>query len=442
MPEFDSTHIPGALGAVKMPIGSYDNFQDCVNKNQGKVSDPEAYCGSIQKKVEGEHLINVTNEVLMSLGQIGSDNLLKGAQLMPLGKWNHPLGKIEIDLERAKRFAEQFKRSVTGQKLPILWIHSTKENVSNPRFNQAAGWITDMRADESLGVVVDIQFTDEAAAAVKGKEYAYLSAEYFDRVQLPHHESPEEDVVVAAALVNRPHLKGMNPLLNEETGHQFLLGQAEVPLQGGVQLDPILRQLCEQAKIEVEKDQVELTEAQGKSLSEFLSSKDQKSKDDSTKISLLEKQLADTEDPEKKKARNLEEAGFSEEAKLLSEYRADRMVTSLGEFVPEGHQLSPVAIQEIRKYALEQTSDNLEGVHKLMLSGKALVDMRTIGTEGSDDNPDENVAAKMLSEAHKIAEEQKITFSEAISAYAKLHPQEWDDYQESMGASMAKRGVS
>ena len=34
-----------------MPIGPYIDFADCVKKNQDK-SDPEAYCGTIQKKAE------------------------------------------------------------------------------------------------------------------------------------------------------------------------------------------------------------------------------------------------------------------------------------------------------------------------------------------------------------------------------------------------------
>lgn len=38
-----------------MPFGDYKNFDDCVSKNQDKSS-PEAFCASIQKKVEGEDI--------------------------------------------------------------------------------------------------------------------------------------------------------------------------------------------------------------------------------------------------------------------------------------------------------------------------------------------------------------------------------------------------
>ncbi len=444
MPVFDSTHVDKQIGVIKVPFASFKNFADCVAKNKGKVSNPEAYCATIQRKVEGED-VNVVNEVLMKLGEIGDDNVLRGAQLMPIGSWDHPLGKIKISFERARRFANQYKRSVTGQKLPVLYIHSDKANVSNPKFGRAAGWMTDVRADEKLGVVVDIEFNEEGAKAVRDKEFAYLSAEYFDKVQLPHHDAPEDDVIVAAALVNRPHLKGMQPLLNEETGHQFLLGEAEKPIKGGIPMDPILRQLCEQAQIKLSDEQVELTEEQRTALKDFFEKRESDFKDTNSKVKLLEEKLAAKEDPDEKKARSLEEAGFTEEAKLLSDYRADRLVKSLGEFVPEGHQLSPAAEKEARKYALEQNTDNLENLHKVMLSGNGTVDLSEIGTslkKDDDDDDSDSLAATILEESGKISKEQEIPLADAMSVYAKANPEKWNEYQESMGGHMATMGGS
>lgn len=440
MPEFDSTHVDQAIGAVKMPIGNYTNFADCVEKNRGVVGDPEAYCATIKRKVEGE-TINVSNEVLMSLGEI-KDGMLQGAQLMPIGSWNHPLGRIDVTPERARSFAAQFKKNTTGQKLPILWIHSDKVNVSNPRYGQAAGWIDDVRADDKLGVLVDIKFTPEGERAVNNKEFAYLSAEYFPEVQLPHHESPEKDVIVAAALVNRPHLKGMNPLLNEETGHQFLLGSANQPITGGV-MDKFLLQLCEKAKVTIADGQTELTEAQQTALTAYLDKGEKELKDATTKVSLLETQVATLEDPEKKRARSLEELGFKEEALLLSEYRADRFLVSLGEALPEGKALTPVAKEAARKYALSQTSENLEEFHNFLLSGKGIVDLSVRGKAG--ENPEEDTGAvsladKLIDDAEKLSEEKKISLGEALSEIAKTDPKGWNEYQKSMGAPMAMSG--
>lgn len=431
MPEFGSTHIDQPIG-VTVPFASYTNFEDCVQKNRGKVDNPEAYCAVIKKKVEGEQ-INVVNEVLMSLGEIGDDGMLRGAQLMPLGSWKHPLGNIEMTPERAQRFQEQFKQNVAGQELPILWLHSDDKNRANPNFGKAAGWITDVQGDDQRGLIVDIKFSPEGKEAVNKKEFSYLSAEYFDKVQLPHHDAPQEDVLVAATLTNRPHLKGMNPLLNEETGHQFLLGEASQPIKGESPMDPILRQLVEQAQIEVSKDQTELTEEQKKKLDEWI----EKLNETASKVPDLEKRLSELEDPKKVQARSLEDAGFVEEAQMLSEYRADRMVKTLEEFVPKGKVLSPAAQKEIRAYALEQTPDNLEKMHKMLLSEAATVDMRELGHKGGEEedvDPDEQeLGTKFLEEAQKIADEKKISLSEAVSEYATKHPEEFNAYQESVG---------
>ena len=37
-----------------MTFADYKDFQDCVNKNRGKVGDPQAYCASIHKKSTGQ----------------------------------------------------------------------------------------------------------------------------------------------------------------------------------------------------------------------------------------------------------------------------------------------------------------------------------------------------------------------------------------------------
>ena len=37
-----------------MPFGEYENFEDCVKKNQDK-DDPEAYCATIKREIEGDH---------------------------------------------------------------------------------------------------------------------------------------------------------------------------------------------------------------------------------------------------------------------------------------------------------------------------------------------------------------------------------------------------
>ena len=202
-------------------------------------------------------------------------------------------------------------------------------------------------------------------------------------------------------------------------------------------MDPFLRQLAEQAKIILSDDQSELTEDQQKQLDEFFKG----IQEAAAKVPSLEKQLAETEDQDKAKARNLQEAGFTEEAALLSEYRADKMVKQLGEFVETGKALSPAVQVLAREYALEQTPEKLLALHKGLLSKSATVDMRELGRSGEDEDDTESsteLADKILGESAKLALEHKIDIGQAMSMYSLEHPDEWNEYQKSLGADMAK----
>lgn len=432
-----------------MPWQIRQNFQDCSGwavvqeSNQRVVGCHETREQALRQlaalNANATEEAMPKNEVLMRLALAEGQRKITGAQLFPIGVWNHPRGKIEITPERAQRFVEQFKRGVAGQRLPILYIHSDPGNVANPHYGKAAGWITDMRADPEQGVLVDIEFTEEGAKAVYNKEYQYLSAEYFDKVQLPHHSRPEADVLVGAALVNRPHLKGMRPILNEETGHQFLMGEAKATKEGGSPVDPILRLLAEQAGVELQEDAESLTDEQRESIKQWLDSQATSLAEATGKIGLLEQRLADLEDPTKAKARSLAEAGFAEEAKLLSEYRADRLVRQLSEHLPEGKKLTPVAEQKLREYATSGEIKAFQEAMELVLAGKGVVDLTERGTQsGADEgNAPAEVGERLVTLATKRAKEDDIPWSQAMELVVAENPQLWNEYQLSMGSRKA-----
>lgn len=384
------------------------------------------------------------NEILMTLDLAEGQTRLEGVQLMPIGTWKHPRGAIQITAARARKFAESFKKKIAGQDLPILYIHSDQKNVSNPKFGEAAGWVTGVTADDKRGVLVDIEFTEEGAAAVRGKTYRYLSAEYFNKVQLPHHDRPYEDVIVGAALVNKPHLKGMDPILNSDTGHLLVSEVEETDKQGGGPMDPILAQLAQLAGIELSEDAEALTDDQGAKIKEWAEGLDKSASDANTKISLLETRLEDLEDDGDKKARTLREAGFEEEATLLNEYRADKAVRRLSEDVPSGQALTPVAETHMRAYVLEEDQEALGELLKLAFEGKATVDLVEHGTIDADDDTDTDTEAgtELVSMATKRAKEDDISFSEAMDLVAAEEPKKWNEYQLSMGSHQAVIGGS
>lgn len=378
------------------------------------------------------------NEILMTLDLVEGQTRLEGVQLMPIGTWKHPRGAIQITAARAHKFAESFKKKIAGQDLPILYIHSDKENISNPKYGEAAGWVTDVRADDERGVLVDIEFTVEGAAAVRDKKYRYLSAEYFNKVQLPHHSHPHEDVIVGAALVNKPHLKGMDPILNSETGH-LLVSEIEETNKGGGPMDPILVQLAKLAGIELSENAEELTDDQNAKVKDWVEAQKKDRADADTKISLLEKRLEDLEDDGDKETRTLREAGFEEEATLLNEYRADKAVRKLSEDIPSGQVLTPVAETHMRDFVLEDSQEALGELLKLAFQGKAAVDIVEHGTVDADSDTDTDTESgdELVNLATKRAKEDEISFSDAMDLVAAEEPEKWNEYQLSMGSQQA-----
>ena len=381
------------------------------------------------------------NEVLMTLDLAEDSNVIKGAQLFPIGEWRHPAGKIKINYRKAKNFVRGFNEKLAGQDLPVLFIHSDKRNVSNPSYGKAAGWIKKMHADRNKGVTIDIEFTDAGAESVRKGEYKYLSAEYFEQVQLPHHEAPKRDVVVGAALVNRPHLKGMDPILNEETGHLFIFeadtSKPDESSGGGGPVDPILVSLAESAGLELSEDVTELTDDERKRIESHLTelSDDSKVTELEATNTLLQKKLDESEDPDRKTQKSLAEAGFEEEARLLSEYRGERTLKSLSAFVPNGHEFTPAVDEAIKMYGETGDEEKLLEAAQILASGKGVVDLTEHGSGGTNKskNLDEEAGDQIIALAEEIAKDQEIDFNEALGVAADENPELWAAHQKAVG---------
>ncbi len=385
-------------------------------------------------------LTEVLSPIALELAD--GETKLTGLQLMPLGVWDHPRGKIAMTVDRARSFAEGFRRQVAGQRLPVLYIHSDKSNVAHPMYGKAAGWITDMRADEQRGLLIDVDFTKPGAQVVRNKEFSYLSAEYFDKVQLPHHDRPHQDVMVGAALVNRPHLKGMNPILNEETGHQFFYEvQAD---EGGGPVDPILLQLCEAAGIEIAKDATELTDDQRESITTYLTEQATASKTVADERDSLKKQLADLEDPESAKVRSLAEAGFAEEATLLAELAAERELTQLEGMLPDGHIYTKPTKEKLAEYSQDRDPVKLREAFELVVSGKGTADTRELGSSGGTKDDDTDSGSEFNLEVAKLMREDKeLSIAEAMDRVIETKPSLYEAHELQMrgGAALVGGGA-
>lgn len=143
----------------------------------------------------------------------GSD--LNGVQLddqnrswvhaMAPGEYKHPIyGTLEFSVDRLMRFANNIVNKVRGVDPDVDYDHKKEDG-------RAAGWVRDatVKAD---GLWLLVEWTKNAAQAIKDREYRYFSPEFTFSWEHPETGAEYEDVVVGGALTNRPFLKNLVPI--------------------------------------------------------------------------------------------------------------------------------------------------------------------------------------------------------------------------------------
>jgi hypothetical protein len=133
-------------------------------------------------------------------------------QLLPLGTFTHPVvGEVVIDEKRIDRMIKNFKDDVRGIQLDIDYAHKNDPT----KGQKAAGWIKDLKASNGLWALPD--FTTTALKEIKDGEWKYMSVEFAPEWCTNDAEKKcYEDVLMGAALTNRPFMKKMAPINLDE----------------------------------------------------------------------------------------------------------------------------------------------------------------------------------------------------------------------------------
>lgn len=77
------------------PFADYTSFDDCVSKNRGKVDDPEAYCATIKRKVEGETVSETVTKTFPYLEEISTNAWIRDIKIAEaINIQNKALGKL------------------------------------------------------------------------------------------------------------------------------------------------------------------------------------------------------------------------------------------------------------------------------------------------------------------------------------------------------------
>jgi phage I-like protein len=147
-----------------------------------------------------------------------------------LGSVTHPLyGEFELTPERIANFADNVNNNVLGTDVPIDYSHGR-----GPDGERAAGWSTLAEArDNGLWLFVD--WTPPAASEIRNKQWKYSSAEFTD-TWTDQQGHKYQDVLLAAAITNRPFLKDLTPINLSEFSEDELVNDL---------LDDDLNQLLE-----------------------------------------------------------------------------------------------------------------------------------------------------------------------------------------------------
>lgn len=122
---------------------------------------------------------------------------------LPVGSFKHPMyGTIDVNSDRAKRFADGVNSKVRGIDLSINYVHNNND--------VAAGWAKKAEA-RSDGVWLFVEWTDDAAQQIKDKKWRYFSSEFEDEWEDPQG-AKHKDVMFGGALTNRPFMKNLVPI--------------------------------------------------------------------------------------------------------------------------------------------------------------------------------------------------------------------------------------
>ena len=130
---------------------------------------------------------------------------------MPIGNVQHPFyGEIDFSPEALKGYAASVTNRVMGNVDPVIdYDHMMFKG-------EAAGWVKDARVQldtkaEKPGLQLFVEWTDDAAKAIKGKKFRYFSptfaAEWEDQ-----NGTKFSNVIRGGGITNRPFLKNLVPL--------------------------------------------------------------------------------------------------------------------------------------------------------------------------------------------------------------------------------------
>ena len=135
-------------------------------------------------------------------------------QLFKQGEFEHWSGeKFNVNNDFIELMIDNFKALIANSKdnkiIPIDYNHASLNY--NAEDAKAAGWVLDLFTKED-GLYAKVEWTTKAKEYIENGEYRYISPEFGLDVTDEYGKEIQGPALFAAALTNRPFLKGMDAL--------------------------------------------------------------------------------------------------------------------------------------------------------------------------------------------------------------------------------------
>ncbi len=145
--------------------------------------------------------------------------------IAPWGQVESTNGSFVLDDESARQAVKAFEEH--GTDLPIDYEHQTLGGTYASPSGQApaAGWIKRLFVESGVGLMAEIEWTDQAKKMVAAKEYRYLSP-----VAIIRKSDRKLVAIHSAALTNKPAIVGMQPIVNRVDAQGDGLGDGPLAL--------------------------------------------------------------------------------------------------------------------------------------------------------------------------------------------------------------------
>lgn len=122
-------------------------------------------------------------------------------------------GEVAVTKDKLDRMVDNFKANVRGQDVATDFDHG----MDRAKGNKASGWYRDFEVRPSstdpnqLSLWAAVEFTDEAKAELRDKQWKYFSLEWDDKWK-DNTGVEHQDVIIGGAITNRPIAKKTMPI--------------------------------------------------------------------------------------------------------------------------------------------------------------------------------------------------------------------------------------